>query len=451
MGQPCLNTPRLLNKYTRIYEEKTSKSRELYEKAKSILPAGITYKIRDFHPYPPYIIRGIKQKVVDIDGNEYTDYWMGHGALILGHSNPEIVKIIKLQAEIGTHFGYEHPLAVKWAESIKRNYPTMELIRFTNSGTEANVYAIRLARAYTGKKKIIKIQGGWHGSYNGLHVNVHPPFTGKPESPGMLEEFSKYTVTVELNNISDLKGKIRENKEDIAALIMEPVLGAGGGVPANREFAEEARRLCYKYNCLLIFDEVITGFRIGLGGGREYLRVDPDLSVMGKIIGGGLPAGAFGGRSEVMKLLNHREVEKHVFQGGTFTGNPLTAAAGITAINYLERNHSIYDRLGEIHSYIEKEVNKISEETGLPIYVTGTRGIIGIHFTSKKPINAREVFESRYCEDIYRLVNLYMRTKNVLYISESIMHLLPSIYHTIEDAEKIVSTLRNVLSESTAS
>ena len=446
-----MNVSRLLNKYTRIYEERTVRSKELFEKAKLILPAGVTYKIRDFHPYPPYIIKGIEQKVVDIDGNEYIDYWMGHGALILGHSNPEIVKIIKLQAEMGTHFGYEHPLAAKWAESIKRNYPSMELIRFTNSGTEANIYALRLARAYTGKKKVVKIQGGWHGSYNGLHVNVHPPFTGKPESPGIPVEFSEYTITIELNNINDLREKLRENKEDIAALIMEPVLGAGGGVPASREFAEEAQRLCDEYNCLLVFDEVITGFRIGIGGGREYLRVDPDLTVMGKIIGGGLPAGAFGGRSEVMNLLNHRDIEKHVFQGGTFTGNPLTAAAGITVINYLERNHSVYDKLGEIHSYLEREISKISEEIGLPIYVTGIRGITGIHFTKEKPTNAREVFDYRYCKDLYRLVNLYMRTKNILYVSESVMHLLPSIYHTFDDAGKLLSALRSILSESTTS
>ncbi|MCE4615251.1 MAG: aspartate aminotransferase family protein [Desulfurococcales archaeon] len=447
IDKSCSNISKLLIKYTEIYRQRTPRSKQFYEKARSILPGGVTYKIRDFHPYPPYIIRGMGGKVIDIDGKEYTDYWMGHGALILGHSNPEIVRMIKLQTEIGTHYGYEHPLAVKWAEAIKRNYPSMEMIRFTNSGTEANSYAIRLARAYTKKKKIVKIQGGWHGSYNGLHVNVHPPFTGKPESPGIPGEFSEYTITVELNNILDLKEKISENRNDIAALIMEPVLGAGGGVPSSREFAEEARELCNRYNCLLIFDEVITGFRIGLGGGAEYLNVEPDLSVMGKIIGGGLPAGAFGGKREIMKLLDHREVEKHVFQGGTFTGNPLTASAGITAINFLERNREIYEHLGEIHSSVETEVNKISREVNMPLHVTGTRGITGIHFTSKKPSNAREVFEYRYCEDLYQLINLYMRINGILYVSESIMHLLPSIHHTLEDVGKLMSTLRHILLE----
>jgi glutamate-1-semialdehyde 2,1-aminomutase len=447
MRELCSNVTKLMSQYTKLYKEKTIRSLDLYNKARLVLPGGVTYKIRDFHPYPPYVIRGLGKKVIDVDGNEYVDYWMGHGALILGHSNPEIVKMVKSQAEIGTHYGYEHPLAVKWAESIKRNYSPMELIRFTNSGTEANIYAVRLARAYTNKKKIIKIQGGWHGSYNGLHVNVHPPFTGKPESPGIPEEFSEYTVSVELNNIVDLKKKFTENKEDIAALIMEPILGAGGGIPATREFVDEARDLCDKYSCLLIFDEVITGFRIGLGGGQEYLKTEPDLAVMGKIIGGGLPAGAFGGKEEIMKLLDHREMEKHVFQGGTFTGNPLTASAGIATINYLERNRDIYDKLEKIHSYIETRVNEISEETNIPVHVTGTRGITGIHFTSKKPENAREVFEYRYCDRLYQLANLYMRVNGILYVSESVMHLLPSVYHTIDDLENLLSNLKEVLSK----
>ncbi len=435
----CSKTGKIYSELVREYEAKTRKSRELFEKARKVLPGGVTYKIRDFHPYPPYIIKGENEFVVDVDGNQYIDYWMGHGALILGHSNKAIVEMIKSQAELGTHYGYEHPLAIKWAETIRRNYPPMELIRFTNSGTEANIYALRLARAATGRKKIAKIQGGWHGSYNGLHVNVHPPFTGKPESPGIPEEFSNYTISVRLNDTDDLRRKLLENKDDLAALIMEPVLGAGGGISVTKEFVEEARELCDRIGCILVFDEVITGFRISLSGGYGFFGVEPDLTVMGKIIGGGLPAGAFGGKEEIMKLLDHRENEKHVFQGGTFSGNPLTASAGIATLRYLEGHRDIYDKLSYMFDYAKKRVDEIAQEYKQPIHLTGAPGILGFHFTLKEPKNAEEVFSLRYCNELYPLINLYLRNKGVLYVSETVMHLLPSIHHTIDELEKVLN------------
>jgi glutamate-1-semialdehyde 2,1-aminomutase len=441
----CSKAEKLYSALIKEYETKTRKSKELFEKARQILPASVTYKIRDFYPYPPYIIKAKDEFVIDVDGNQYIDFWMGHGALIFGHSNRLIVEMIKSQAELGTHYGYEHPLAIKWAETIKRNYPPMELIRFTNSGTEANIYALRLARSATGKKKIAKIQGGWHGSYNGLHVNVHPPFTGKPESPGIPEEFSKYTITIQLNNNDDLRRKLLENKNDLAALIMEPVLGAGGGISASKEFVEEARELCDKIGCILIFDEVITGFRVSLSGGYRYLGVKPDLAVMGKIIGGGLPVGAFGGKEEIMRLLDHRENEKHVFQGGTFSGNPLTASAGIAAIRYLENHQDVYSKLEYMFDYAKKRINEISQEYKQPVYVTGAPGILGFHFTQGEPRDAEEVFSLRYCNEIYPLINLYLRNKGILYVSETIMHLLPSIHHTIDELEEVLKGIEYIL------
>ncbi len=446
MQDICQATKELYPKLVNEAIRRTPKSRELYNQSVRVFPGGVTYRIRDFDPYPLFILRAHANRVVDVDGNVYTDYWMGHGALILGHANPSIVKTVSSQMEMGSHYGFEHPLAVKWGEVIKRNYKPVEMIRFTNSGTEANIYALRLARAYTGKRRVVKIKGGWHGSYNGLHVNVHPPFTGKPESPGILDEYGKYTLSVELNSIEEVRKVFKEYGDDVAAFVMEPVLGAGGGVPADKAFVEEVRRQCDRYGCVLVFDEVITGFRVGLNGGFGLLGVEPDLVVMGKVIGGGLPAGAFGGKSEIMRLLDHRSTANHVFQGGTFTGNPLTASAGIATIKTLEDNPDLYEKLGRLHSMLDKGLSEVSEDYSIDIHVTGTTGITGIHFTRKKPGNATEVFKERYCEPLYKLLNLFMRNKGVLYIGESVAHLLPSTQHDEDDVSRFIELVSEFFS-----
>ncbi|MEM4704867.1 MAG: aminotransferase class III-fold pyridoxal phosphate-dependent enzyme, partial [Candidatus Bathyarchaeia archaeon] len=270
------------------YVAKTKKSKQMFKKAKKVLPAGVSYGIRFFEPYPFYTARAKGSKLYDIDGNEYVDFWIGHTALILGHSPPQVVKAVKKQLEKGTHYGTSHELEVQLAQQVAKMVPSAEMTRFTNSGTEANMYAVRLARAYTGKSKIIKFEGGWHGGYDALHVGVKYPFD-IPESAGLTAGATQDTLLAVFNSIEDVKIKAR--RESVAAIIIEPVLGAGGCIPAEREFLKGLREICDERGILLIYDEVITGFRLAPGGAQQYYGVLPDITVFGKILGGGFPIG----------------------------------------------------------------------------------------------------------------------------------------------------------------
>jgi glutamate-1-semialdehyde 2,1-aminomutase (EC 5.4.3.8) len=248
--------------------------------------------------------------VWDVDGNQYVDYWMGHGAHIMGHSPDFVVKAVNEAALNGTHLGYPNTLEVEYAELLTKVIPNAEMVRFSNSGTEANMYAVRLARAYTGRKYIVKVEGGWHGGYDALHVGVNPPFEG-PESLGLPEEYIKYTLVVPYNDLNALERAL--SSHDVAAVIIEPVPGSGGCIEPQPNYLRGVRELTMRYGSLLIFDEVITGFRLALGGGQEYFNVKADIVTLGKIIGGGYPgAGAIASTSEIMELLNQ---VKRLMQG----------------------------------------------------------------------------------------------------------------------------------------
>ncbi|RLI14581.1 glutamate-1-semialdehyde 2,1-aminomutase, partial [Candidatus Bathyarchaeota archaeon] len=317
------------------YVSKTSKSKALYERAKKVLPAGVSYAIRYFEPYPFYTARAEGSKLFDVDGNEYVDFWLGHTALILGHSPPAVVEAVRKQLERGTHFGTSHELEVKLAEKIVKMVPSAEMVRFTNSGTEANMYATRLARAYTGKNKIAKFEGGWHGGYDALHKGVRYPFD-IPESAGLTEGALRDTIVLPFNDLEGVEEKLKN--ERVASIVIEPVLGAGGGIPAEREFLKGLREFCDENDILLIFDEVITGFRLAPGGGQEYYNVIPDITVFGKILGGGFPIGAFCGRRDIMERINNLIYERphYSFHGGTFAANPMSMIAGLATLEILE-------------------------------------------------------------------------------------------------------------------
>ena len=279
------------------YASEAPKSRRLYERACRVLPAGVSYIIRYFEPYPFYTMKAKGSKLFDVDGNEYIDFWMGHCSLILGHSPSNAMKKVKQQIENGTQYGTSHELEIALAEQVVKMIPSAETVRFTNSGTEAIMYGIRLARTYTGREKIAKFEGGWHGGYDALHVAVKPPLD-VPESGGLTSGVLKDTVVLPFNDIEEVKRRVKD--EELAAIIVEPVLGAGGGIPAEREFLRELRELCSEKGTLLIFDEVITGFRLSPGGAQQYYGVLPDITVLGKILGGGFPVGAIAGGREIM-------------------------------------------------------------------------------------------------------------------------------------------------------
>jgi len=384
------------------YISKTQKSKEIYERAKKFLPAGVSYAIRHFEPYPFYTANAKGSKLFDVDGNEYVDFWLGHTALILGHSPPAVIEAVKRQLENGTHYGTSHELEIELAQQIVKMVPSAEMVRFTNSGTEANMYATRLARTYASRNRIAKFEGGWHGGYDALHIGVRHPFD-IPESAGLTAEALQDTIVLPFNNLEGVKEKLK--KEDVASIVIEPVLGAGGVIPAEREFLKGLRELCDEKSILLIFDEVITGFRLAPGGGQQYYGVTPDITVLGKILGGGFPIGAFCGRREIMERIDMLLYERpHCsFHGGTFAANPISMTAGLTTLKILE-NGQLISKLNKLGGEIREQLRKDFEANGVDVQVTGVGSLFYTHFTKEEVKDARAASKA----DKKKLVNYHL-------------------------------------------
>jgi len=360
------------------YISKRPKSKALYARAQKVLPGGVSYGIRYFEPYPFYTAKARGSRLYDVDGNNYVDFWLGHTALILGHSPPKVVEAVKKQLEDGTHYGTSHESEIALAEQIVKMVPSAKMVRFTNSGTEANMYATRLARACTGKDAIGKFEGGWHGGYDALHVGVKQPFN-VPESAGLTSGAIRDTVLLPFNDLEGVKKRLRGKK--LASIVIEPVLGGGGGIPAEKDFLKGLREFCDEKDILLIFDEVITGFRLAPGGGQEYYGVKPDISVLGKIMGGGFPIGAFCASAEIMERLDSTRYKRseYSFHGGTFTANPITMIAGLATLRLLEDGRLI-NALNRSGDKIRAEVKDIFGKWGVDVQVTGVSSIFNVHF-----------------------------------------------------------------------
>lgn len=424
------------------YVEKTRKSRELFERAKRVLPAGVTYAIRFMRPHPLYIERAEGTRVWDVDGNEYVDFWMGHGAHILGHA-PKVVVDAVVEALSKSprswHLGYENPYAVLWAELISK-VAGVDMVRHCMSGTEANMYALRVARTFTKRKYVIKVEGGWHGGLDQLHVGVSN--FGKQESAGLPEEFIRYTLTVPYNDLEAVETLLK--KHSVAAVLIEPVTGVGGCLPADKDYLKGLKELTERYGSLLIFDEVLTGFRLAPGGAQEHFNVKADLTVYGKIVGGGFPgSGAIGGRAEVMELFDHLKYSDpatRAFHGGTFTGNPINMIAGYALIKYLSEHRGLYEESNNLWENFRREVDKACREFGDVCWSVGTGSMSGIHFTRVRPRNVREVYELRWSEDIVYAHHLYMRLNGILYMSEKNIHFLPALTHSSNDVKKLLES-----------
>ncbi|MEM2336933.1 MAG: aminotransferase class III-fold pyridoxal phosphate-dependent enzyme, partial [Candidatus Bathyarchaeia archaeon] len=341
------------------------------------------------------------------------------------------VEAVRRQLENGVHYGTSHELEVALAEQVVKMVPSAEMVRFTNSGTEANMYAIRLARAYTGRNKIIKFEGGWHGGYDALHLGVKYPFH-IPESAGLTAGATQDTILAVFNNLEDVMAKAQ--KEPVAAIIVEPVLGAGGSIPAEKEFLKGLRELCNEKGILLIYDEVITGFRLAPGGAQQYYGVLPDITVLGKILGGGFPVGAFCGKREIMERLNPLVYERpnFSFHGGTFCANPITMAAGLAVLKALE-DGSIISRLNRIGEKVRETLREIFEAKGVDVQATGAGSMLNTHFTSKQVKNARDAFEA----DRKRLAEYHLNliARGVFFLPTHFGSI--SAAHTDADIEKL--------------
>ncbi len=332
---------------------KSENSKRLFDEATQYIPGGVNSPVRAFKSVggtPPFIARAEGSKIWDVDGNQYIDYVASWGPMILGHAHPRIIEAVQKAAENGTSYGANCEAEVKMAQKICELVPGVEMVRMVNSGTEATMSAVRLARAYTKRDKIIKFAGCYHGHGDSFLIQAGSGATtlGVPSTPGVPQSTAADTLNAEYNNLASVENLVEQFPEQIAAIIVEPVAGNMGVVLPELEFLQNLRKLADQYNILLIFDEVITGFRVALGGAQAYFDVKPDLTTLGKIIGGGLPVGAYGGKKEIMQML---APEGPVYQAGTLSGNPLALTAGLTTLEILQQEN-VYAKLCKKSDYL---------------------------------------------------------------------------------------------------
>jgi len=418
------------------YYERTRRSKELYQRASRVIPGGATYGIRDYDPYPFYAARGEGSRLVDLDGNAFIDFWCGHFVHILGHSYPKVVEAIREQVGKGIHLGVCHELEVEHAEQVQKVIPCAERVKFTNTGTEANMYAVRLARSYTRRLRVGKFIGGWHGGYDGLHVAVNPPFN-KAESGGLPKALAENTVLLDYNDLDSCERKIRRLR--LACVLIEPVMGAAGFVPAEDQFLKGLKEVCDDTGTLLIFDEVITGFRLSRGGGQEFYNVVPDLAVLGKIMGGGFPIGGVVGRRDVMDLLDHRKHKppRRSFIGGTYVGNPMSMIAGRAVLKELE-NEEIYTRINRLGDRLRAGLQKILDNGRFPGQVTGAGSLFGMHFTKKKRIrDAKDA--ARDDRNVTEHYHQFLLANGIFMVGPRNLHAALSYAHTEAEVERLVA------------
>jgi glutamate-1-semialdehyde 2,1-aminomutase len=355
------------SKILRDYSEKTKRSQAMHARAKALLPNGVTHVTRYLEPHPLYIAHAAGSRKWDVDGNEYVDYFGGHGALLLGHNHPAVVAAVMAQVARGSHYGAAHELEIAWAELIHQMVPSAEKVRFTNSGTEATHLALRLARAFTGKNKIIRFAGHFHG----WHDHVSFPAGGAPGIiPGIVDE----VLFADPNDVGRV-GELLDTRDDIAAVILEPSGATFGKIPTGGEVLRELREITARAGALLIFDEVISGFRCSPGGAQKFYGVTPDLTTLAKILAGGHPGAAVVGRADALALLDYQTDGSHatpprVPHQGTFNAAPISAAAGIATLEQI-RDTDAVDRANRATAAIREGMNKIVSRRGLPWSVYG--------------------------------------------------------------------------------
>ena len=361
-------------------------SRALQKRAEAVIPGGVNSPVRAFKSVggdPPFIVRGEAAHIFDADGNDYIDYVGSWGPLILGHAAPEVIEAVTQAARNGTSFGASTPAEIDLAEAVLAAYPAMEKVRFVSSGTEAVMSAIRLARAYTERKYIVKFEGCYHGHSDALLVKAGSGVAtlGIPGSAGVPEEFLQFTLALPYNNIQVVQEAFARYKDEIACVIVEPVVGNMGCVPPARDFLDGLRYLTSRENALLIFDEVMTGFRLAFGGAQELFGTRPDITTLGKIIGGGLPVGAYGGPAEIMDMV---APVGPMYQAGTLSGNPLAMAAGLATICNLRDNREIYGRMERMSATLVEMISEAAREAGVPVRANRVGSMFTWFFTDEQ-------------------------------------------------------------------
>lgn len=362
-----------------------SRSEELFKRALAVMPGGVNSPVRAFRAVggqPCFIQRGEGSHIWDADGREYIDYVSSWGPLIFGHRPPEVMKALEDVLKIGTSFGAPTEREVELAELITKFFPSVEKVRLVNSGTEATLSAIRLARGFTGRDRIVKFEGCYHGHGDSLLVKAGSGVAtlGLPDSPGVPKNLAELTTVLDFNNSQALKSEFEQRGNDIACVIVEPIVGNMGCVPPLEGYLELLRDLTTHSGTLLIFDEVMTGFRVAPGGAQQLYGIRPDITTLGKIIGGGLPVGAYGGRSEIM---NRVAPAGPIYQAGTLSGNPLAVTAGLATLRRLEKENP-YSRLEGLGLQLEKGLLKAASDASVPVRINRLGSMFTVFFTSKE-------------------------------------------------------------------
>lgn len=413
------------------------KSQKLYKKACALIPGGVNSPVRAFSAVggnPIFIDRAKGSRLYDVDGNVYIDYVLSWGPLILGHAHPKVVNALKRAVEKGTSYGAPTSLEIELAELVLKAYPSMDKVRMVNSGTEATMSAIRVARGFTGRDKVIKFEGCYHGHADGLLVKAGSGATtfGLPDSPGVPKSYAKNTITLPFNDAAALKTAVKTEWKSIACVIIEPVVGNIGCVLPKPGFLETLRKVTRDHNIVLIFDEVMTGFRVSLGGAQAYYGITPDMTCLGKVIGGGLPVGAYGGQREIMSMVSP---EGPVYQAGTLSGNPLAMTAGIETLKILFKDDT-YKKLDNSALMLEEGLLDAAARAGVKtrFYRAGT--MFCTYFTDKNVVD----YQTAKTSDTARFSAFFsaMLKRGINLAPSQFEAGFMSLAHTEKDIEKTV-------------
>jgi glutamate-1-semialdehyde 2,1-aminomutase len=384
------------------------KSEKLFERAAQYMPAGVSSPVRAYKPYPFFTTHANGSRLYDADGRDYIDYCLAYGPLVLGHGNDEVKEVVKEQLEKGWLYGTPHEKEMALAKKIITHYPSIEMVRFVNTGSEATMAGIRLVRGFKERDKIVKIEGGFHGAHDGVLVKAGSGATtfGIPDSKGIPKESVQNTLQIPFNDAAALTSLLEQHSGTVAAFILEPVMGNVGPIPPDEGYLQDVRKITKEHDVVLIFDEVITGFRLALGGAQEFYGVDPDLTILGKIVGGGFPIGVFGGKRELMELI---APSGPVYQAGTFSGNPISITAGLKTIEVLERD-GVPEKLNARGEQMRNALREIMRDSGVEGHVSGVGSMFKLFFSPDGvPIqnyaDALRCDKNRYMELFHLMLN----------------------------------------------
>ena len=432
----------VLTNYLSEYKKKTKKSAKLFKLSRKLHVNGVSHNIRFFEPYP-FVVKSSKGKsLVDVDDNKYTDYWIGHWSLILGHSPKAVKDSLQKQINKSWMYGTVNKQTIELSELISKSVPVAEKIRYVTSGTEATMYAVRLARSVTGRSIIAKIDGGWHGYTSDLLKSVNWPFT-ESESSGIINE--EKIISIPYNNLEESLKILERHAKDLAGVIVEPILGGGGCIPATNEYLKGIQEFAQKNNSLFILDEIVTGFRFRYGCIYPTMKLDPDIVTLGKIVGGGMSIGTICGKKEIMEhadTTDKKKSERSYVGGGTFSANPASMTAGFATLNYLKSKKSTYSKINSLGEFARKELTKIFDGK---VTVTGRGSMFMTHFLKDNITEVKNASDAALCDsNMLQKYHFKLIAKDGIFFLPGKLGAL-SEAHKKEDIKDMISSSENFI------